>query len=147
MSRVFYVWRKVDIILCMKTKKTDLSNYDPAIFKGASNPLRFLKKVMEGKDPRRKNPVVKKIREIYEYNFGAPPDQDQWDELVKMIEKYEADIPDLRASQSAASDLANYLHARRKQIDVKSKSVIAVQDIRLTKDEINDFWKKFNGNF
>ncbi len=110
-------------------------------------PLKFLASVMSGVDPRRVSHIWQLVQIIEEENFGDPPTNDQWEEIVEAVERdYEPSPVDLVSSQRAAITLAEYQHPKRKSVEVIGEGG-KVEVPKLTDDELDLFEAWFNDQF
>ena len=110
-------------------------------------PLRFLKRVMEGTDPRQNSALWECVQEIEADNLGEPPDAEQWETLLKIVEADYKPCPvPLEASQRAAATLAEYKHSKRKSIEFAE--IGAAERIPdLSEESLDEFEEWFNGQF
>lgn len=114
---------------------------------GVSEPLNFLASIMAGKDPRAISRVWELVQAIEEENFGDVPTDDQWEELISIVEKdYEPAPVDLITSQKAATTLAEYRHPKRKSIELSGEHG-KVEVPELTNSEFDLFEEWFNDQF
>lgn len=131
-------------------EKASAEEYRELIDKGEFNdPLVFLDALISGRDPRQLSKIYELVTEIEEFSGGDPPSKEDWCEivdLVKSVYKYK-EVP-LAASQKAASDAAQYLHPKRKQVEVLGDDTkFDLESNPLTEDEIKLFKEKFNANY
>ena len=114
----------------------------------ANDPLIFLESVMSGQDPRRLSDIYKLVLEIQDFSDGKPSEED-WAEIVdKVISSYKYHTVSMGESASAARTLAEYLHAKRKNVELNGgASSGSVQSDPLTEEEIELFKEKFNDEF
>jgi len=119
------------------------------IHKGeAKDPLVFLESVMGGQDPRKTSGIYKLIMEIDSFTGGdiAPTD---WTEIVDYVlnhAKYHE--VSLNESTQAAKTIAEYLHAKRKQIEkLDGMSSGNASSTPLSEEEIELFKERFNDDF
>jgi len=113
----------------------------------AAEPLKFLAALMNGTDPREFSSVYTMAQIIEDDNFGDPPTEAQWEELLELIDKQCKHKPvDVGASLTAARTIAEYQHAKRKSIEVVSSSAeIAIPE--LTENEFDLFEAWFDDQF
>lgn len=120
------------------------------IHKGeAKDPLVFLEAVMNGQDPRRLSSIYELIMEIDSFTNGELSKSD-WSEIVDHVtSRYKYHTVTLSESIAASKTLAEYLHAKRKQVEVKGDNSISssAHDNPLTEEEIELFKEKFNDDF
>lgn len=110
-------------------------------------PLNFLACVMSGSDPRGVSAIWKLIEGIEEENFGEMPTEEQWEQVIEVVElNYKSKPVDLNSSQRAATLLAEYKHPKRK---AKEGDDTSINDSvpELTPTEFNLFKEWFNGGF
>jgi len=114
----------------------------------AKDPLVFLEAVMNGQDPRRLSDIHKLILEIEDFSDGVPSEED-WSEVVNLIiDRYKYYTVSMGESTNAAKTLAEYLHAKRKNVEISGGAGSAfVTGNPLTEDEIEMFKEKFNDDF
>ena len=114
----------------------------------AKDPLVFLESVMNGQDPRTFSGVYKLIMEINDFTNGNLEKAD-WDELVDYaINHAKYHSVSLSESTSAAKTIAEYLHAKRKQIEKYDGSAAGDGSAEpLSEEEIELFKEKFNDEF
>lgn len=115
--------------------------------KNVAEPLEFLAALMAGADPRALSRVYIMAKEIEEDNFGDPPDAEQWEELLRIIDQdyKHAPVP-VGVSKAAAVTLAEYQHPKRKSIEL-SHTGAAVVVAPLTSEELELFEEWFNEQF
>lgn len=114
----------------------------------ASDPIVFLESVMNGQDPRRINKLFELVNELHAFSGGEPTPAD-WLELVDFVNTHlKYSTVSITESIGAAKTLSEYLHPKRKQIDIGgeggAKGGAAVD---LTPEEIELFKEKFNDEF
>ena len=114
----------------------------------AKDPLVFLEAVMNGQDPRKLSDIYKLVLEVQDFSDGNPSSED-WAEIVDLvISRYKYYTVSMGESTNAAKTLAEYLHAKRKNVEISggggSGSVDATP---LTEEEIELFKEKFNDDF
>ena len=114
----------------------------------AKDPLVFLEAVMNGQDPREQSGIYKLILEIDSFTGGELEPSD-WNELVDYAINHAKYKPvTLGESTGAARTLAEYLHAKRKQIEkLDGNSGGNASSTPLTEEEIELFKEKFNDDF
>ena len=114
----------------------------------ASDPLIFLESVMNGQDPRKTSAIYDLILEVDAFNTGDIPRSD-WTEIVEHAtshSKYEEVT--LAESITASKTVAEYLHAKRKQVDIVNADHLAGgAHSPLSIDEIELFKDTFNAEF
>lgn len=115
----------------------------------AKDPLVFLEAVMNGQDPRRLSSIYELICEIDNFTNGELSKSD-WSEIVDHVtSRYKYHTVPLSDSLVASKTLAEYLHAKRKQVEINGggSTSTSVQDNPLTEEEIELFKEKFNDDF
>lgn len=114
----------------------------------AKDPLVFLESVMNGQDPRRLSDIYKLVLEIQDFSDGNPSPED-WAEIVDLvISNYKYYTVSMGESTNAAKTLAEYLHAKRKNVEISGGgSSGSVSATPLTEEEIELFKEKFNDEF
>ena len=133
----------------MQNRKLKIEELRELINKGeASDPLVFLESVASGSDPRSTSQLYEFINEINEFNDGAPPDQDEWEEILNYIHIYHRyQTVSLNESITAAKTMAEYVHAKKKQIDTNINVESKKLNLELSEEEIELFKEKFNAEF
>ncbi len=116
--------------------------------KEATDPLVFLESVMNGQDPRRLSSIYELILEIDSFTGGDIGSGD-WAEIVDHVStRYKYHTVPMSDSMSAAKTIAEYLHPKRKQIELGGNNVgDDVASSPLTAEEIELFKEKFNEEF
>lgn len=114
----------------------------------AKDPLVFLECVMNGQDPRRLSDIYKLVLEVQDFSDGEPSAED-WAEIVDLvIQRYKYYVVSMGESTNAAKTLAEYLHAKRKNVEISGgASSGSVANDPLTEEEILLFKEKFNDEF
>lgn len=115
----------------------------------AKDPLVFLEAVMNGQDPRRLSSIYELIMEIDAFTNGELSKGD-WNEIVDhVMNRFKYHTVTLSESITASKTLAEYLHAKRKQVEVNggNSGSVSVQDNPLTEEEIELFKEKFNDDY
>lgn len=133
----------------MSAKSLSIEQLRDLINKGEANdPLVFLESIMSGQDPRRINKLFELVNEIHAFSDGEPTPAD-WLEVLDYINthiKYQ--IVSMSESIGAAKTLSEYLHPKRKQIDIgESGNGGDGSAAPLTEEEIELFKEKFNDEF
>lgn len=130
------------------SKSLNIEEFRELIHKGeASDPLVFLESVMNGQDPRRYSEVYQLALDIDDFSGGCP-DPDEWAEMfdkIRMLCKYKP--VSISESTAAAKTIAEYLHAKRKQVETKTTTGEQGQPVKLTDDEIRAFLKIYEDEF
>lgn len=111
------------------------------------SPVEFLTRIMGGTDPRRVSSVYLKIKEL-ESEYGTePPDEYDWLDLVELIkQEYRGSIVEISKSQDAAKQLMEYMHPKRKAIEMTQVAQV-VDSTKLTRREIKNLRKAFDLDF
>lgn len=114
----------------------------------AKDPLVFLESLMTGQDPRRLSDVYKLVLDIQDFSDGEPSSED-WAEVVDLVmERYKYHSVSMSESANAAKTLAEYLHAKRKNVEITgADSANGRASEPLTEEEIELFKEKFNDEF
>lgn len=114
----------------------------------AKDPLIFLEAVMNGQDPRRLSDIYKLVLEVQDFTDGNPSSED-WAEIVDIvIQRYKYYTVSLGESTNAAKTLSEYLHPKRKNVEISGgASSGSVNNDPLTEEEIELFKEKFNDDF
>lgn len=111
------------------------------------DPISFLTNIMSGKDPRRVSLVYLKIKALEEEYGEEPPDEWDWLELIDLIKReYQFSIVDIGKSQDAAKQLLEYMHPKRKSVDV-TDTTKEVMTSSLNPREIKLLRKEFDLEF
>ena len=134
----------------MQHKPLSIDDLRHLVHKGeAKDPLVFLESVMNGQDPRRLSSIYELILEIDSFT-GGDIGSGEWGEIVDHVSnRYKYKPVSLGESTNAAKTLAEYLHAKRKQVEIKGAGGIggSIVDTPLSEDEIELFKEKFNDDF
>jgi hypothetical protein len=134
----------------MPHKSLSIKDLRELIHEGeAKDPLVFLEAVMNGQDPRRLSSIYELIMEIDAFTNGELS-KDDWNEIVDhVMNRFKYHTVTLSESITASKTLAEYLHAKRKQVEVNggNSGSASVQDNPLTEEEIELFKEKFNDDF
>ena len=110
-------------------------------------PLRMFAQVMLGQDPRHIDVLAERILEINEFGY---PDEDDWEQLVAFAEtRYKHRSVDIKTSMDAAKSLAEYLHPKRKALELTGNidAGVSAKISPLTEEEVEIFKEKFDGSF
>lgn len=133
----------------MSQKSLNIEQLRDLIHKGeASDPLVFLESVMNGQDPRNLSGIYKLLTEIDNFTNGDIEKSD-WNEIMDYVFDHARFKPvSISESHSAAKTLAEYLHSKRKQVEVTTTSSDSnPSNDPLTEEEIELFKEKFNDEF
>ena len=115
---------------------------------GAKEPLEFLAALVSGHDPRQLSDVYIMAETIEEENFGDPPNDEQWEELLNLIrQQYKHSPVPVAVSKSAATTLAEYQHSKRKSIEIHAAAGGPVDLPPLTEKELELFEEWFSAQF
>ena len=133
----------------MSSAKLTIQEMRDMIHKGElKDPLVFLESVMCGHDPRQVSDIYKLVLEIEEFSDG-PPSSSDWADIVDVVTtRYKYHTVSLADSNGAAKTLAEYLHAKRKHVELNgglTQGSAATEP--LNEHEIALFKEKFNSNF
>jgi len=131
----------------MSQKPLTVEDLRGLINKGeAKDPLVFLESVMNGSDPREISRLYKLVTDIHDFSNGDP-DSSDWAELIYIVlSDYKYRPVGLGESITAAKTMAEYLYAKRKQIDTNggNNSGSDPGSNPLTEEEVELFKEKFN---
>lgn len=135
----------------MSHRPIDIEELRDLIHEGkVADPLIFLESIMNGQDPRTQSQLYDLIIEIDDFTGGDITHGD-WAEIVDMVSaRYKYKNVSLGESVGASKTLAEYMHSKRKQIEIKDGSTGSAADPAnhpLTEDEIAVFKEKFNDEF
>ena len=134
----------------MVQKKLSITELRELIKTGeVTDPLVFLESIMSGQDPRRLSSIYELILEIQDFTNGDIGPS-EWAEIVDHVQdRYKYKAVSLGESTSAAKTLGEYLHPKRKQIDIGNANGESghVKDNPLSEEEIDLFKEKFNDEF
>jgi len=114
-----------------------------------TDPLVFLEAVMTGQDPRKLSSIYELIMEVDSFSDGDVS-KDDWHEILDhVITRFKYSTVSMADSMNASKTLAEYLHPKRKQIDINGTTDSAGDPSShpLTEDEIDLFKEKFNDDF
>ena len=134
----------------MGNKKLSISDLRDYIKTGEmTDPLVFLESIMTGQDPRCLSSIYELILEIQDFTNGdiGPG---EWAEIVDLVQdRYKYKAVSLTESTSAAKTLTEYLHPKRKQIDIGDANADGAYagNHPLTEEEIDLFKERFNDEF
>ena len=115
----------------------------------AADPLVFLEAVMNGQDPRKASELCELVSEIDGFSEGDIARHD-WAEVVNFVTSNLQYQPvTLAESMTAGKTLAEYLHPKRKQVDISGTGAGAGVNAQspLTAEEVELFREKFNEQF
>ena len=115
----------------------------------AADPLVFLEAVMNGQDPRKASELCELVSEIDGFSEGDIARHD-WAEVVSFVTSNLQYQPvTLAESMTAGKTLAEYLHPKRKQVDISGLGAGAGVNAQspLTAEEVELFREKFNEQF
>ena len=115
----------------------------------AKDPLVFLEAIMNGLDPRKFSGIYELIMEVDSFSNGEV-DQSDWQEIIDYtINHAKYKEVSLSESHSAAKTIAEYLHAKRKNIDINGGGMGegSIHNDPLTEEEIELFKERFNDDF
>lgn len=115
--------------------------------KREDDPLAFLRALVEGNDPRKVSKIYTTVMAVYEDNFGAPPCEEDWEEIVELVEKYgKGGKVELSVSRQAAATLAEYQHSKRKSGEgVNEEEAIMLPE--LTDKELKLYSRWFDAQY
>lgn len=115
----------------------------------AKDPLVFLESVMNGQDPRKLSSIYQLIVDIDGFNDGDIPKSDWCDVVDMVMQNFKYDIVGLADSINASKTLAEYLHPKRKQVEINGEGsgTASAHNSPLTEEEIELFKEKFNEEF
>ena len=134
----------------MSNKPLKINDLRQLIHKGeAKDPLIFLESVMNGQDPRKFSDIYDLILEIDSFSDGEIAQSD-WTEIVDFAITNAMYKPvSLSESHSAAKTLAEYLHAKRKSLELTGLEgdSNSITNDPLTEEDIELFKEKFNDEF
>jgi hypothetical protein len=133
----------------MLQKNLTIDNFRDLIAEGdAKDPLIFLESLMSGFDPRQLSDLYELICEIDSFTDGNISKND-WDQIVNLVtSRYKFEPVDIQTSLTAGRTLAEYVHAKKKQVEVNGKNGDYSFTIgNLTEDEIVVFREKFNEEY
>ena len=120
------------------------------INKGEVNdPLVFLESIMNGQDPRKLSRIYELVCEIDDFKQDQVSNED-WNELYDLVfNNYKYYTVSLADSIGASKTLAEYLHAKRKQVEVRGAEGSSGDPANnpLTEEEIILFRERFNDEF
>lgn len=131
----------------MTQKKLTIDDFRNMIKEGkAEDPLLFLESIMNGKDPRKTSRLHDIVSEIND--TGGLPDLNDWNEITTIIlEEHECEEVSVGDSLTASKTLAEYLHAKKKQIEMNTNIGEGSSAKPLTENEIELFKEVWNDEF
>ena len=113
----------------------------------ASDPLVFLESVMNGQDPRRLSKVYQLASDIEDFSEGQPTEY-EWGELFQAIRDIcKFNTVSLSESTAAAKTVAEYLHAKRKNVSIHTDDIGNSKVTLLEDDEIRRFLNIYEDEF
>jgi hypothetical protein len=134
----------------MPSKSLSIMDLRDLINKGeAKDPLVFLESIMNGQDPRRLSSIYELVNEIDSFSNGELSKSD-WSEIVAHVcDRFKYHTVPLGDSLAASKTLAEYLHAKRKQVEITGNQDGSVNSSNnpLSEEEIELFKEKFNDEF
>lgn len=133
----------------MPYQQLSIENIRELIHKGeVKDPLVFLESIMNGYDLRRLSSIYELVMEIDAFT-GGDIGPGEWAEIVDHVSsRYKFQTVSLSESTNAAKTIAEYLHAKRKQVDVNGAGQgNNLNNSPLTEEEIELFKEKFNDDF
>jgi hypothetical protein len=112
------------------------------------DPLVFLESVMTGQDPRKYSSIYNLVMEIDSFS-GGDLSKGDWAEIVEHVTNHcRYKQVSLGESINASKTLAEYLHPKRKQVELTDGSDNSGgSNSPLTEEEIELFKEKFNEDF
>ncbi len=134
----------------MPNKPLTISQLRELVNQGESkDPLVFLESVMNGQDPRQLSSIYELIMEIDSFSDGDISKEDWHEILDHVMARFKYKTVSMADSMNASKTLAEYLHPKRKQIDLvgETNSASDPSSHPLTEDEIELFKEKFNDDF
>ena len=134
----------------MQNQPLTIAQLRDLINKGeAKDPLIFLEAIMNGQDPRKLSSVYELIMEIDSFTNGELEASD-WNEIVDHVtSRFKYNPVSIGESTNAAKTIAEYLHPKRKQIELNAdlNTEADPNNHPLTEEEIDLFKEKFNDEF
>ncbi len=134
----------------MSNKPLKLEELRDLIHTGeAKDPLVVLEAIMNGQDPRSFSGIYELIIEVDSFNDGDVHASD-WQDIVDYALNHSKYKPvTLSESSSAAKTIAEYLHAKRKSLEMSggSSGINNINNDPLTEEEIDLFKETFNDEF
>lgn len=134
----------------MPNKPLTISQLRELVNKGeCKDPLVFLESVMTGQDPRQLSSIYELIMEIDSFCDGDVS-KDDWHEILDhVMTRFKYKTVSMADSMNASKTLAEYLHPKRKQVEISSSTSSSGDPSShpLTEDEIDLFKEKFNDDF
>lgn len=106
------------------------------------DPLIFLESIVSGQDPRVVSQLFDLVEEIQEFTGGSP-DKADWKQLYTFVnEEIKYRSPTISESLSAAKALSEYLHPKRKQVEITGNTAggigkvepLTIEDIKLFRE-------------
>lgn len=133
----------------MQHENLSIDELRDLIYKNEANdPLVFLESVMTGQDPRQLSSIYELILEIDAFTGGEIGSGDWADIVDHVTSRYKYHVVPMSESMTAAKTLAEYLHAKRKSIEITGVDLDSNVSVNpLTADEIELFKEKFNDEF
>lgn len=132
----------------MSSEKLTIQQLREYINRGeAKDPLIFLESIMAGYDLRRLSSIYELVMEIDAFSNSEPSKSD-WIDIVDHVNKnHKYHTVSLSESLAASKTLAEYLHPKRKQIDISENNNSNPNNDPLTPEEIALFKERFNAEY
>ena len=113
------------------------------------DPIVFLESIMSGQDPRELSSIYSLIEDIDDLTDGDISKED-WAEIQDHVySRYKYQSVPLAQSINASRTLAEYLHPKRKQVEIKGALDTggSLTSTDLTPEEVDMFKERFNHEY
>lgn len=111
---------------------------------GIPTPIEFATQLMAGKDPRNQSMIHEMVLDIQ--SMGDLPDEAEWAELCEVIEvQYRYRPVTLEISEKANKQLMEYMHSKKKAIELEVNGGIELPPMTQEDMEIYEEW--FDENY
>lgn len=133
----------------MTTKKLSIEEYRVRISEGeVTDPLVFLESIQSGQDPRRVSELYELVHEIQTMTDGKPSPEDWLEVLDLVVTHFRYKGVSVVESINAAKTIAEYLHPKRKQVEMSvGGSGEHLGARKITKEEVELVDEVFNAEF
>ncbi len=132
----------------MSNEQLTIDEYKELIHTGKFfDPMVFLECIVQGSDPRNISNIYNLLEEIKTFE-GDSICQSSWEELRNLLlSEHKYNIVSIEQSFQAAKTIAEYLHPKRKQVDIYGNNNDSGSSTKLTVEEIDLFKERFNDEF
>lgn len=112
------------------------------------DPMVLLVAAANGIDLTRRSKLYEMLVSLEEEFIGDVPDYESWVSFIKKAKKEFRYMPISQSAQlSAQKNVAEYLHAKKKSVDVNANANVQMQVSPLSRKEARIFTKAFNREY